>query len=1059
MKNTCLLILALLPFALAAQWHAIDGPSGGGVYNLHNTGTSILAGTEGGLYRSTDNGNTWQANLEAPLNRTSAFTLVGDGQNAVARINENVLITTNGGESWNTITIPAAANGFRGVVFNGQVMIYRSITNAYISFDAGQNWDFLSVSLSVVPSEIYVYDHLLYVKTSTGQLHRSLDPEVSGWETIEIPFSSTFPTRFLIQGDTLLAGLLGSEVQYSHDGGENWTAATGITEFGVDNEGFWSAGNTFFALNNNVLFQSTDGGIAWTPMEGVGNNVSDVLSIGNELLILRLSQPYRTPQDNLDLSLSNEGIYAQSIYNWQPHGTGLTYHQSGGLLNHAQLADGGIFIDSTYASSSSALNIDEMLTAPDGSIYYIEDDLSPGNFHDIYRISPTGQTTFIRSIGNQPWLNSDLLRYADGKLIYIGNGVTEFSEDNGVTWQPNSNLLSGIGFSDYVRHENAVYALTNVGVHRKTDGETDWTIVDNGINLATLPMGSSQRAGRLVSTEGALFAFVSRQAATTYDVYVTHDGGENWQETALDIPAITYPTPNNAPPGIEEVVSLGGYHFMAARNVGVAISNDQGRNWVVYNDGLPTDRVEELHVVNGKVVISTYRSGFWQLDPADIQLQQVTGRVFFDENANGVQNASEAGLANVKLLLANGEDLSFTNTEGTYTLFFRNDGDYQPVLNSTYFTSVPGSRNTDDSGMLDFALQLTSEVNDLRVSLTSDNLHRPGFDTRYYLHYENLALTSSNVTLQLDHDPALLYNSATTSPSQVAANTLSFELGDLPPLASGVIAISFTVDQSAELGSMVSSTATISAAETDLVSENNVDVLTDVLVGSYDPNDIQVDYEVITPSQVNVRQVLRYRIRFQNTGTYFAERVVVRNFIEAKLNLGSIANVAASHDFEIEVEGDRNLAFVFNGINLPDSTRDEANSHGFITYEIAVNDELNTGDSIKNQAAIYFDFNLPIITNYAVTMVEMPSSIAEHTPQLRGVLAPNPAVEGLAVRLITDAGVGTLSVYDQLGRLVHQQAMFDANQDVVTTRGFKGGVYFIQLVTKEGQFAAKLVIE
>ena len=42
-----------------AQWVQSNGPFGGKVYALMVSGSDIFAGTDGAIYRSTNNGNSW----------------------------------------------------------------------------------------------------------------------------------------------------------------------------------------------------------------------------------------------------------------------------------------------------------------------------------------------------------------------------------------------------------------------------------------------------------------------------------------------------------------------------------------------------------------------------------------------------------------------------------------------------------------------------------------------------------------------------------------------------------------------------------------------------------------------------------------------------------------------------------------------------------------------------------------------------------------------------------------------------------------------------------------
>ena len=55
---------------------------------------------------------------------------------------------------------------------------------------------------------------------------------------------------------------------------------------------------------------------------------------------------------------------------------------------------------------------------------------------------------------------------------------------------------------------------------------------------------------------------------------------------------------------------------------------------------------------------------------------------------------------------------------------------------------------------------------------------------------------------------------------------------------------------------------------------------------------------------------------------------------------------------------------------LPDSNANERKSHGFIRFRIKPKNTLVAGDSIKNKAAIYFDYNSPVITNSAITQIK-----------------------------------------------------------------------------------------
>ena len=137
------------------------------------------------------------------------------------------------------------------------------------------------------------------------------------------------------------------------------------------------------------------------------------------------------------------------------------------------------------------------------------------------------------------------------------------------------------------------------------------------------------------------------------------------------------------------------------------------------------------------------------------------------------------------------------------------------------------------------------------------------------------------------------------------------------------------------------------------------------IIDSYDPNDKQV-----IPAGISARHyvaegsLLEYTIRFQNTGTDTAYTVVITDLLDQNLDIGSLNVGLSSHPVKWELSGEEQaiITWRFSNINLPDSTTNEKASHGFVKFKIRPKEEAGFGTAIKNKAAIYFDYNSPIIT-------------------------------------------------------------------------------------------------
>ena len=161
----------------------------------------------------------------------------------------------------------------------------------------------------------------------------------------------------------------------------------------------------------------------------------------------------------------------------------------------------------------------------------------------------------------------------------------------------------------------------------------------------------------------------------------------------------------------------------------------------------------------------------------------------------------------------------------------------------------------------------------------------------------------------------------------------------------------------------------------DVDQSNNKVVLERTVVGSYDPNDkTAFPRGNILPLTENE---IEYLIRFQNTGTDTAFNVKVIDTLATGFNLMTLEMIEASHDFELKIDENREVIWDFKNILLPDSTTNEPLSHGFIHFSIKTDSTVADMESLKNDAAIYFDFNEPIITNE--TENEVKKGIFEQT--------------------------------------------------------------------------------
>ncbi len=156
-------------------------------------------------------------------------------------------------------------------------------------------------------------------------------------------------------------------------------------------------------------------------------------------------------------------------------------------------------------------------------------------------------------------------------------------------------------------------------------------------------------------------------------------------------------------------------------------------------------------------------------------------------------------------------------------------------------------------------------------------------------------------------------------------------------------------------------------------------------IGAYDPN-TKAAYPTGYFSEhfISNSDEIEYHIRFQNTGTDTAFTVVLRDTLSPFLDLTTIQFGTSSHHYEPELLENGILKFTFENIMLPDSNVNLIASNGFVKFKIGLKENLPPGTMITNSAAIYFDFNAPVITETIFHAIEIPTEYSienEHVCQ------------------------------------------------------------------------------
>lgn len=301
----------------------------------------------------------------------------------------------------------------------------------------------------------------------------------------------------------------------------------------------------------------------------------------------------------------------------------------------------------------------------------------------------------------------------------------------------------------------------------------------------------------------------------------------------------------------------------------------------------------------------------------------------------------------------------------------------------------------------------------------------------------------------------------------MAANGATFRLETerFPGNMDGVF-VSSTIE-----GCGTASGGTISTGFFNLFPLNDnspfIDLECRASVGSYDPNDKQAFPQGYRESHyIKANTDIDYHIRFQNTGTDTAFHVVIRDTLSSHLDPATISPGSSSHPYEFKLYEDGILQFTFNEIELPDSNINEPASHGFVKFKVAQQPDLPLETRIENRAAIYFDFNEPVITNTTFHTIgedflEVVDLDVEPTyPAGKIEVMPNPFEQQTQIRISgTEVREGLLQVFTAQGVLVRTDA-FRQNEFTFAASTLPKGIYFFRvLVDGKGFGSGRLVVQ
>jgi photosystem II stability/assembly factor-like uncharacterized protein len=353
---------------VTGSWSAINsGLTNTQVYALAIDPTNpsiIYAGTNAGVFKSTDWGGNWSATNSGSTN-THVMALAIDPSNAgtiYAGSNDGVLKSTDGGGRWSAMNSGLTNTDVWALAIdpsNTSTLYAGTQRGVFKSADGGGHWNHLATpnavnALAIDPSNTSI----IYAMIQDAGVYKSTDGGDSWFSTIH--YQTWLPGYALAidpgNTSTLYAGGV-LAVYKSTDGGENWlpifptsyglALAIDPTDSGILYAGTWGLG----------IFKSSDGGVTW-------NAINSGLTSAAGLLVTALAI------DPTNASIMYAGTWGGVFKSFPPGSLSLNVFKSGTSNGSVTSNPTGIDCGSTCAASYDEGTVVTLTATPSsGSIF------------------------------------------------------------------------------------------------------------------------------------------------------------------------------------------------------------------------------------------------------------------------------------------------------------------------------------------------------------------------------------------------------------------------------------------------------------------------------------------------------------------------------------------------------------------------------------------------------------------------------------------------------------------------------------------------------------------
>ena len=290
-QTAMLVVLALSAASGQISWQAVN--NGLGADTLVRTivvssGGNILIGTSEGGYRSTNHGNLWTALI--PPGTIEVQTLALDPAHVYAGTDHGMFLSTDVGTSWGPIN-----NGFPDALVlaiainsSGHVLAGTDVNGLYRSTDVGANWLQLTIGLTSLDMVVLAYlsPSAVLAGTDGAGMFVSSD-NGNNWTQSNAGLGDLLTRSITVDhAGRVFVGTNTGGLFRSTNAGQVWTAVTGLNNFSIVSLITHPNGELYAGTVGDGVFRSTDNGVTWSAANsGLTNHNVYALAVDSSMYV------------------------------------------------------------------------------------------------------------------------------------------------------------------------------------------------------------------------------------------------------------------------------------------------------------------------------------------------------------------------------------------------------------------------------------------------------------------------------------------------------------------------------------------------------------------------------------------------------------------------------------------------------------------------------------------------------------------------------------------------------------------------------------------------------